>query len=59
MIVFSRSPVSGLFNIVKLYELPRVTVSSSGSENYTIELTTHVISRKSSEVSFVPLYPEI
>ena len=41
MIIFPRCPVSGLFNIDKFCGLPRVTVSSSRFETWTIEIIFH------------------
>ena len=52
MILFPRWPFTGLFRTVKLYSLPRVTVSSSGSEIQTTESTIRALSGTSSGIPF-------
>ena len=59
MRVFPRCLISGLFSIANLYELPRVTCSSSGSKTFTTEIKSHALSRKSFEILFGSLYSEI
>ena len=48
MIVFPRLPVTGLFRTVKLYEMPRVTGSSSESDIRDIEIKVCALSGTSS-----------
>ena len=57
MIIFPTWPVLGLFNIVKLYRLPHVTISSSRFETSTTKSRIHALFRTSSKISFGPCSP--
>ena len=59
MRVFPRWLILGLFRRANFKRLPRVTVSSSGSEILTTEITARALSGTSFKISFGPSFPEI